>query len=64
MLVLDTDTVGDVADKIAYHTVGRWVSPRDAAMVVSVNGRALPSDATVTEAGITPMQAVTVGWAR
>jgi toluene monooxygenase system protein B len=62
VVVLDTDTMRDVAAKVAHHVVGKRLPARDADMVVRYQGRALPYDMTVTEAGIEPLQNVYVGW--
>ena len=63
VVVLDTDTMREVAAKVAQHVVGKRQPARDAAMVVRYQGRSLPPDVTVAEAGITPMQNVYVDWA-
>jgi toluene monooxygenase system protein B len=62
VVILDTDTMGEVAAKVAHHVVGKRVPKRDADMVVSYQGRELPASMTVTEAGIAPMQSVFVDW--
>ena len=62
IVVLDTDTMREVAVKVAHHVVGKRLPARDAEMVVSYQGRELPSDMTVTEAGIKPLQNVYVDW--
>ena len=62
IVVLDTDTMREVAAKVAHHVVGKRLPARDADMVVSYQGRELPSDMTVTEAGIEPLQNVYVDW--
>ena len=62
VVVLDTDTMRDVAAKVAHHVVGKRLPARDADMVVRYQGRELPSDMTVTEAGIEPLQNVYVDW--
>ena len=62
ILVMDTDTMREVAAKVAHHVVGKRVPARDADMVVRYQGRELPSDMTVTEAGIAPLQNVYVDW--
>ncbi|MCL4421722.1 MAG: toluene monooxygenase [Actinobacteria bacterium] len=62
-LVLDTDTIDELAQKVAAQVVGRRQRPRDAGFVVSVEGRVLPSQITVAEAGIQPLDNVFVGWA-
>ena len=63
VVVLDTDTMREVAAKTAHHVVGKRLPKRDADMVVSYQGRELPPDMTVTEAGIAPLQNVFVRWA-
>ena len=61
-LVLDTDTMTEVAEKVAHHVIGKRQPPRDAAMVVRYQGRVVPADITVAEAGIGPLQNVYVEW--
>lgn len=63
VLVLDTDTVDEAAQKVAAQVVGRRVAPRDTGLVVTFEGRALPGDVTVADAGIGPLDNVNVGWA-
>src|SRR6516165_251462 len=58
VVVLDTDTMREVAAKVAHHAVSKRLPARDADMVVRYQGRELPSDMTVTEAGIEPLQNV------
>jgi toluene monooxygenase system protein B len=62
VVVLDTDTMREVAAKTAHHVVGKRVPKRDADMVVSYQGRELPPDMTVAEAGIAHLQNVFVDW--
>ncbi len=62
VVILDTDTMEEVAAKVAHHVVGKRVPKRDADMVVSYQGRELPASMTVTEAGIAPLQSVFVDW--
>ncbi|MGH2578021.1 MAG: toluene-4-monooxygenase system B family protein [Actinomycetota bacterium] len=62
-LVLDTDTMTEVAEKVAHHVVGKRQPKREAAMVVRYQGRVLPAGMTVSEAGIGPLQNVYVDWA-
>ena len=62
VVVLDTDTMREVAAKVARHVVGKRQPARDAGMVVRYQGRSLPSDITVAEAGIAPLQNVYVHW--
>jgi toluene-4-monooxygenase system protein B len=63
VVVLDTDTMREVAAKTAHHVVGKRLPKRDADMVVSYQERELPPDMTVIEAGIAPFQSVFVDWA-
>lgn len=63
VLVLDTDTLEEAARKVAHHVVGRRIPPRDADLVLRVDSKSLPSDLTVAEAGISPLDSVFVGWA-
>ena len=63
VFVLDTDTMREVAAKVAHHVVGKRQPARDADMVVHYQGRSLPPDITVAEAGIAPLQNVYVDWA-
>ena len=62
VVVLDTDTVREVAAKVAHHVVGKRLPKRDADMVVRYQGRDLSPDMTVAEAGIAPLQNVYVDW--
>ena len=62
VVILDTDTMGEVAAKVAHHVVGKRVPKRDADMVVSYQGRNLSPDITVAVAGIAPLQNVYVDW--
>lgn len=62
VVVFDTDTMREVAAKTAHHVVGKRLPARDADMVVSYQGRKLPPDMTVAEAGIAPLQNVFVDW--
>ena len=62
VVVLDTDTMREVAAKVAQHVVGKRQPARDADMAVRYQGRSLPADITVAEAGIAPLQNVYVGW--
>jgi toluene monooxygenase system protein B len=62
VVVLNTDTMCEVAVKVARHVVGKRLPKRDAEMVVRYKGRDLPADMTVAEAGIAPLQNVYVDW--
>jgi toluene monooxygenase system protein B len=58
--VLDTDTIAEVAEKIAVHSVGVRVARRDAPMVVYFNGASLPMSETVGSVGIRALECLTV----
>jgi toluene monooxygenase system protein B len=58
--VEDTDTMAQVAEKVAAHTVGIRVAPREAPLKVLFKGQVQPDHATVTEAGIGLMDFVEV----
>ena len=62
VVVLDTDTMREVAAKVAQHVVGKRQPVRDTGMVVRYEGRSLPPDITVAEVDITPLQNVYVDW--
>ena len=62
VVVLETDSMREVAAKVAHHVVGKRQPARDADLVVRYQGRSLPPDLTVAEAGITPLQNVYVDW--
>jgi toluene monooxygenase system protein B len=64
ILVLDTDTIDEAAQKVAYHVVGRRQRPREAGLVLRVDGKVIPGHLTVAEAGIAPLCNVLVGWAQ
>ncbi|HLH68684.1 MAG TPA: toluene-4-monooxygenase system B family protein [Candidatus Dormibacteraeota bacterium] len=63
VVVLDTDTMREVAAKTAAHVVGKRIAPRKAEMVVTYQGRVIPPEMTVAQAGIAPLQNVYVDWA-
>lgn len=63
VLVLDTDTIDEAAQKVAAQVVGRRVAPRDAGLVVSFDGKVVPGHVTVGDSGIGPLDVVNVGWA-
>jgi hypothetical protein len=63
VVVRDTDTVDQAARKVAAQVVGRRVPPRDAGLVVRLDGMAIPGDVTVAESGISALDVVNVGWA-
>ena len=63
VFVLETDTIAQVATKVAEHSVGVRVARRDAPMVVYFNGAPLPMNETVAGAGIQAHQCLTVRYA-
>jgi toluene monooxygenase system protein B len=56
----DQDTMEVVAQKIAYHVIGRRLPPQDAPMRIQHNGVVLVPDQTVAQAVIPPMSFVEV----
>jgi len=62
VVVLNTDTMREVAAKVAQHVVGKRLPKRDADMAVRYQGHVLSADMTVAEAGIAPLQNVYVDW--
>jgi toluene monooxygenase system protein B len=62
VLVLDTDTMAEVAQKVAHHVVGRRIAPRDLPMAVKYDGKVVPNDKTVAAAGVLPMRNVYVDY--
>ncbi len=63
VFILDSDTIAEVAGKVAEHSVGIRVAWRDAPMVVYLDGAPLPMSETVAGAGIQALQYLTVGYA-
>jgi toluene monooxygenase system protein B len=63
VFVLETDTIAQVATKVAELSVGVRVARRDAPMVVYFNGTPLPMSETVAGAGIQALQCLTVRYA-
>jgi toluene monooxygenase system protein B len=61
--VMSNQTVGDLADAVAQHAEGIRVPPRDRPKVVFHEGREVPPELTVAEAGIAPLDHVTVDYA-
>lgn len=62
VLVLDTDTMTEVAEKVAHHVVGKRIAPRDLPMAVTYDGQIVEQGLTVTEAGIQPLKNVYVDY--
>jgi toluene monooxygenase system protein B len=61
-MVLPTDTMREVARKVAAPVVGKRVPNRDSGMAVRHHGRVVPVEMTVAEAGIKPFQSIFVAW--
>ncbi|HSY25282.1 MAG TPA: toluene-4-monooxygenase system B family protein [Polyangiaceae bacterium] len=62
VVVLSTDTMADVGRKVAANVVGKRVAPRRADMAVYYRDELVPSDRTVAQAGIAPLQFVLVDY--
>ncbi|MEY2443701.1 MAG: toluene monooxygenase system protein [Ilumatobacteraceae bacterium] len=62
-LVMSNDTMTDVAEKVAHHSVGKRLEPRDVPKVVIFDGRVIPADTTVEQASIPPLACIVVEWA-
>jgi toluene monooxygenase system protein A len=64
LIVVDaSDTMAEVAQKVAYHSVGKRVRPQDRDMVVYYEGRAVANIETVSQVGLGPFQQVFVDYA-
>lgn len=61
--VEDSDDMNTVAGKVAHHAVGLRVPARDAPMRVYYNGKELPPEMTVAQAGIGVMDYIEAGYA-
>jgi len=62
VVITSADTMAEVAQKVAHHSVGKHVSAQPRDMVVYYEGRAVAARTTVTEAGIRPLQHVFVDY--
>jgi len=62
VVITAADTMAEVAQKVARHSVGKRVKPQTRDMVVYYEGRAVAADATATEVGIRPLQHVFVDY--
>ncbi len=62
VVVLTTDTMAEVSEKVAANVVGKRVARRDAPMAVYYEDRLVPCDWTVARAGIAPLQFVYVDY--
>jgi toluene monooxygenase system protein B len=63
IIVNTSDTMAEVAQKVAYHSVGKRVRPQDRDMVVYYEGRAVANKESVSQVGIGPFQQVFVDYA-
>ena len=63
IVITSADTMAEVAQKVAHHSVGKRVKPQPRDMVVYYQGSALAAHTTVTEVGIRPLQHVFVDYA-
>lgn len=62
VVVLSTDTMAEVSEKVAANVVGKRIARRDADMAVYYQDRRVPGELTVEQAGIAPMQFVFVDY--
>jgi Toluene-4-monooxygenase system protein B (TmoB) len=62
----DEDTMAIIAEKVAYHSVGRRVPPNPAAkgMEVLIDGNVIPDSRKLKDTGIVPLYWVDVRWKR
>ncbi|MCK8673745.1 toluene-4-monooxygenase system B family protein [Rhodococcus sp. NPDC003382] len=58
----DTDPMSVVAEKVAYHAAGRRVAAQPRPLQVRFQGRVLADTATVTDAGVGPLDVLQVGY--
>ena len=63
VVVNTSDTIAEVAQRIAHHSVGKRVRPQDRDMVVYYEGRAVADNETVSQVGIGPFQQIFVDYA-
>lgn len=66
LVAVDTeDTIGEVAAKIAAHSVGRRLPVESAGgYEVLIDGRVIPADVHLTQLSLRPLQWVDVRWKR
>jgi toluene monooxygenase system protein B len=62
VVVMSADTMAEVAQKVAHHSVGKRIRPQPRDLIVYYDGRAVAAHTTVTEAGIRPFQHVFVDY--
>jgi toluene monooxygenase system protein B len=63
VLIEDTDTIAEVAEKSAAHSVDRRVPRRDQPLRVEYQGRVLDPAKTAAEEGVAPMEELIVRYA-
>jgi toluene monooxygenase system protein B len=63
VVVNTSDTMAEVAQSVAYHSVGKRIRPQDRDMVVYYEGRAVADDESVSQVGIEPFQQIFVDYA-
>ena len=63
IVVNASDTMAEVAQRVAYHSVGKRIRPQDRDMVVYYEGRAVADNEIVSQVGIGPFQQVFVDYA-
>jgi toluene monooxygenase system protein B len=56
----DTDPMTVVAEKIAYHGIGKRVRAQEGALKVRYKGAVLDDSSTIVDAGCTPMDVLEV----
>jgi hypothetical protein len=62
VVVLTTDTMHEVSQKVAANVIGKRIAPRDAEMGGYYRDELVPREWTVAQAGIAPMQLVYVDY--
>jgi toluene monooxygenase system protein B len=62
VVITSADSIAEVGEKVAAHVVGKRIAPRNASKAVYFQGRRLPGDWTVEQAGITPLSFVRVDY--
>jgi toluene monooxygenase system protein B len=64
LVPVDTeDPMRVVAEKVAHHVIGRRVAAQDRPMQVRRSGQVLADETTITEASLTPLDVLEVGYA-
>jgi toluene monooxygenase system protein B len=63
IVVKPSDTMAEVAQRVAYHSVGKRIRPQDRDVVVYYEGRAVADNESVSQVGIRPFQQVIVDYA-